>query len=457
VIGGTVNGSRSAFVMRAKQVGDSTVLAQMVRMMLEAQRSKAPAQRLADAVASVFVPAVIGAAVLTAIVWYLAGPEPRIANALVNSVAVLIIACPCALGLATPMAVMVAGGRGAAEGILVRNAEALEKLATVDTFVFDKTGTLTEGRPRVVGTLSVTKAMPEVEWIGHAASIEKSSQHPLAAAIVDHAKEVRASAPPARDIVAETGAGLTGIVGGRKVRIGTEAFLARELGGDRLFPWESDENQETIRQWRAEGSTAVWVSLDSEVMGAIRLADPLKEGVANTIGQLRNLRIAVWMVTGDHSATAASVARLLSIEHVHAEAKPEEKLGIVKDLQSQGRRVAMIGDGVNDAPALAQADVGIAMATGTDVAIESAGITLLKGDLTAALRARKLARATLNNIRQNLFFAFAYNVVGIPIAAGVLYPAFGILLSPVFASLAMSLSSVSVITNSLRLQGLKLR
>jgi Cu+-exporting ATPase len=443
VIGGTVNGT-GTFAMRAERVGSETMLAQIVRMVSEAQRSRAPVQKLADTVASYFVPVVILVSAATFIVWAMFGPEPRIAHALLNAVAVLIIACPCALGLATPMAIMVGTGRGALAGVLVRNAEALEIMEKVDTLVVDKTGTLTEGRPRVSSIVALP-GMSEIDVLRFAAALERSSEHPLAAAIFAAAGEKKITPADITNFHYQTGRGITGTVDGRRAALGNRALLA-ELG----IPVGDAEEQ--AKSLEAAGQTVMFFAMDGKMAGLIAVADPVKSTAAEAIERLREQKVHLVMLTGDSRATAEAVARKLGIDEVRAGVLPDQKSQIVKTLQGQGKIVAMAGDGVNDAPALAQANVGIAMGTGTDVAIESSGITLLRGDLRGIARARSLSRATMRNIRQNLFFAFAYNSLGIPIAAGVLYPLFGLLLSPVLASAAMTLSSVSVITNALRLR-----
>jgi len=447
VIGATVNGTGS-FVMRAERVGSETMLARIVQLVGQAQRSRAPIQRLADRVAAWFVPAVIGIALLTFVVWALFGPQPRLAHALVNAVAVLIIACPCALGLATPMAIMVGTGRGAAAGVLIRNAEALETLEKVDALVVDKTGTLTEGKPKVV-SLTAAEGWGESEWLRLAAGVEQGSEHPLAAALVAAAQERGLSLPPASAFESLTGRGVQGKVEGHAVAAGNEAFM-KELSvalAD-LSP-RADE-------LRRRGQTVVFVSIDSKAAGLAGITDPVKASTPQAIRDLKAEGLRVVMLTGDSRATAETIAAGLGIDEFEAEVLPESKAAAVQRLQGQGRKVAMAGDGINDAPALAQADVGIAMGTGTDVAMESGGVTLVKGDLAGIVRARRLSRATMGNIRQNLFFAFIYNSLGVPIAAGVLYPFFGLLLSPVLAAAAMSFSSVSVIANSLRLRKVKL-
>jgi P-type Cu+ transporter len=447
VIGATVNTSGS-FIMRAERVGSETVLAQIVKMVGEAQRSRAPIQRVADKVATWFVPAVIVTAVATFVVWALFGPEPRFAHAIVNAVAVLIIACPCALGLATPMAVMVGTGRGAHAGVLIKNAEALEALEKVDTLVVDKTGTLTEGKPRVVSIASAD-GFQENEVLSVVASLEQGSEHPLASAVLSAAKERGLALTSISQFQSIAGKGITGQVDGR-------AVIA---GNDELFAEKSialNELQQQAEQLRARGQTVIFIGIEGRAAGLIGIADPVKASTRGALGELTSEGLKIVMVTGDSKGTAAAVAGELGIQDFEAEVLPDRKSETVARLQKQGRVVAMAGDGINDAPALAQADVGIAMGTGTDVAIESGGITLVKGDLAGIARARKLSQATMKNIRQNLFFAFIYNSVGVPIAAGILYPFFGLLLSPILAAAAMSLSSVSVIVNSLRLRNVKL-
>ncbi len=443
VIGATVNDSGS-FIMRAERVGSETMLAQIVRMVSQAQRSRAPIQRLADRVASWFVPAVIVIAVLTFVAWALFGPEPRLAHAIVNAVAVLIIACPCALGLATPMAIMVGTGRGAHAGVLIKNAEALETLEKVDALVIDKTGTLTEGKPRVTSVLP-SPDFHDDELLRLTASLERPSQHPFAAAIVSaaHAKELRLA--EVREFNLEPGKGISGLVEGRLVAAGNWPFMQEQ--GVKQDPLNSDS---------ALGESVLYVAVDQNLVGTIHVSDPIKESARGAIQELKRAGLRIVMLTGDNRVVAETISQQLGITDFTAEVIPAGKSQVVKDLRDRGRVVAMAGDGINDAPALAAADVGIAMGTGTDVAIESAGITLLKGDLAGIARARNLSRATMRNIRQNLFFAFIYNSIGVPIAAGILYPFFGLLLSPIFAAAAMSLSSVSVISNSLRLRKVKL-
>jgi Cu+-exporting ATPase len=442
VVGATINQTGS-LVMRAERVGAETLLAQIVQMVSDAQRSRAPIQRLADVVAGWFVPAVIAVAVVTFAVWAVFGPEPRLAHALVNAVAVLIIACPCALGLATPMSIMVATGKGASTGVLFKNAEAIEVLRTVDTLVVDKTGTLTEGKPRLVSVIPA-EGVAEGELLRAAASLERGSEHPLAAAIVGGAEERGVAAERSESFEARTGKGVVGKVGGRSVALGNGALLA-ELGLD------ASALASHAEELRGSGQTAMFVAIDGRIAGLLGVADPIKQTTPEAIAQLHAEGLRLVMLTGDAKATANAVAAKLGLDEVIAEVLPEQKVEVVKRLQAEGRIVAMAGDGVNDAPALAQAEVGIAMGTGSDVAMESAGVTLVKGDLRGIARARRLSRATMRNIRQNLFFAFIYNALGVPIAAGVLYPAFGLLLSPMIAAAAMSLSSVSVIGNALRL------
>jgi Cu+-exporting ATPase len=447
VIGGTLNGMGS-LVMRAERVGEGTLLAQIVRLTVQAQRSKAPVQRLADRASSWFVPMVLGAALVTFIAWFFWGPSPKLAHALGNAVAVLIIACPCALGLATPMAIMVGTGRGAKAGVLIRDAEALEIMAKVDTLVIDKTGTLTEGHPRV-RILHALAGTSEEEMLRLAAGLELLSEHPLASAVVKAAMDRHIAPAVATDFQARPGQGVVGKVEGREVMLGQAAFL-EALGIDPAFI------RAVSAVAKGEVLTVIAVAINKEPAGWISVADPIKPSAAHTLKRLRQEGLRIVMATGDQRAIAESVAKDLTIEEVQAEALPADKAKIVKRLQVAGRIVAMAGDGVNDAPALAQANVGIAMGTGTDIAMESGGITLVKGDLEGILRARILSRATLRNIRQNLFFAFVYNALGVPIAAGALYPFFGILLSPMLAAAAMSLSSVSVIANALRLRSLSL-
>ena len=448
VIGSTVNG-RGSFVMRVEKIGADTLLSRIVHMVAEAQRSRAPIQRLADVVAAYFVPAVLIAAGVTFVVWARVGPEPAMAFALINAVAVLIIACPCALGLATPMSIMVATGRGASLGVLFRNAEAIEVLRKVDTLVVDKTGTLTEGRPALT-SIRPEEGFDEKTLLRLAAALEQSSEHPLAEAVVRGARERGCELPPSVSAFESvTGRGVAGDVDGRHVAVGNFAMmqaLRLDVGARR-------SQAEALRR---EGQTVVFVAVDGRLAGMLGVADPIKESTAEAIAQLRTEGLRLVMLTGDSETTARAVGARLGIEEVVAEVLPEEKAAKVKALQHAGRTVAMAGDGINDAPALAQADVGIAMGTGTDVAMESAGVTLVRGDLRGIVKARRLSRRTMANIRQNLFFAFAYNTAGVPIAAGVLYPVFGVLLSPMLAAAAMSLSSVSVIGNALRLRGAEL-
>jgi Cu+-exporting ATPase len=448
VIGATVNGNGS-LVMRAERVGSETMLAQIVQMVSQAQRTRAPIQRLADKVAGWFVPAVIAIAVVTFIAWVSFGPEPRFAHAIVNAVAVLIIACPCALGLATPMAIMVGTGRGAHAGVLIKNAEALETLEKVDTIVFDKTGTLTEGKPKVVAMApaGISPGISEDELLRLAASLERASEHPLGAAIVARANEGKLSLSEPANFQSVPGQGVRGIVEGKSVAVGNSALM-RAAG--------AFENHTTIPVSSVAGSAVIYVAVNGRYAGNIAVADPVKSSTARALRELQAQGIKLVMLTGDNQATAQEIAQTLGIADFKAEVMPAQKAEIVKSLQNEGRVVAMAGDGINDAPALAQAHVGIAMGTGTDIAMESGGITLLKGDLEGIVRARRLSQATMRNIRQNLFFAFLYNSIGVPVAAGVLYPVFGLLLSPILAAAAMSFSSVSVITNSLRLRTTKL-
>ncbi len=447
VTGGTVNGTGS-FVMRAERVGSDTLLAQIVRMVAEAQRSRAPIQKLADTVAGYFVPAVVLVAIITFIVWALFGPEPAMAYALLNGVAVLIIACPCALGLATPMSIMVGTGRGATAGVLIKNAEALEILEKVDTLVVDKTGTLTEGKPHLAALVPVT-GQNESDILRFAASLERGSEHPLAAAIVAGAEKKGIQLADTRDFRSITGKGVVGAVDGKQVALGNRRLL-EELGV------AAGEFSARAEEMRKEGQTVMFLAVDSSIAGLIGVADPVKPSTPEAIRMLHDDGVRIVMLTGDNRTTAEAVAKKLGIDDIQAEVLPEQKGEVVKRLQAERRIVAVAGDGVNDAPALAQAHVGIAMGTGTDVAMESAGVTLVKGDLRGIVKARRLSRATMSNIRQNLFFAFVYNALGIPIAAGVLYPFFGTLLSPVIASVAMTFSSVSVISNALRLNRLDL-
>jgi Cu+-exporting ATPase len=447
VIGGTLN-TTGSFVMRAEKVGRDTMLAQIVQMVATAQRSRAPIQRLADRVSGWFVPAVIATAILAFIAWAVFGPEPRYVFGLVAAVSVLIIACPCALGLATPMSIMVGVGRGAQAGVLIRNAEALERMERVDTLVVDKTGTLTEGKPKVVAIVTAA-GFDEADVLRLAASVEAASEHPLATAIVAAAQERKLGAAPVKDFDSPTGKGVLGMVAGRQVSLGNARFLAT-LGIDTAA---LESEAERLRQ---EGATAIFVAVDAKVAAVIAIADPVKATTPDALRALGVDGIHVVMLTGDNRTTAQAVAKRLGITDIAAEVLPDQKSDVVAKLRRQGRVVAMAGDGVNDAPALAAAEVGIAMGTGTDVAIESAGVTLLKGDLTGIVRARRLSQATMRNIRQNLFFAFVYNAAGVPIAAGVLYPVFGLLLSPIIAAAAMALSSVSVVGNALRLRTARL-
>jgi Cu+-exporting ATPase len=444
VVGGTVN-MTGGFVMTATKVGSETLLARIVQMVGEAQRSRAPVQRLADLVAAWFVPAVVLIAVVTFVAWALFGPEPALTYALVNAVAVLIIACPCALGLATPMSIMVGVGRGAREGVLVKNAEALERMEKVDTVVVDKTGTLTEGKPRLV-TVEPAAGVTERDFLRMAAGLERGSEHPLAAAVVAGARDRGVEPPEADGFASVSGKGVQGRVSGQAVAIGNRAMMADAgVGG-------LDELAARADALRAEGQTVMFVAVDGAPAGLLGVADPIKATTPEAVARLHADGLTVVVLSGDNRTTAEAVGRKLGLDQVIADVLPEQKADEVRRLQAEGRVVAMAGDGINDAPALAAADVGIAMGTGTDVAMESAGVTLVKGDLRGIARARALSRAVMRNIRQNLFFAFAYNVAGVPVAAGVLYPAFGLLLSPMFAAAAMSLSSVSVIANALRLR-----
>ena len=435
--------------MRAERVGSDTLLGQIVRMVAEAQRSRAPIQGLADKVAGIFVPVVLAVSVLTFAVWMWLGPEPKLAYAIVNAVAVLIIACPCALGLATPMSIMVGVGRGARDGVLVKNAEALERLEKVDTLVVDKTGTLTEGKPKLMDILPV-EGFDAKEFLRLAASLEQSSEHPLAAAIVRGAKDQAIALESVTNFRSVTAGGVVGTIAGRAVMVGKPDFLRSEtISG-------IDSLEASAMKLQEAGKTAMFVAIDGKPAGILAVADPIKSTTAEAIEQLHKLGLKLVMLTGDNRRTAAAVAEQLGLDSVEAEIEPAGKVAHVKKLRSEGKHVAMAGDGINDAPALSEAEVGIAMGTGTDVAMQSAGITLVKGDLRGIAQAIRLSRATMSNIRQNLVFAFLYNALGIPIAAGVLYPFFGVLLSPIIAGAAMSLSSVSVISNALRLRRVKL-
>ena len=447
LIGGTMN-QTGGFVMEAGKVGSDTMLSQIVRMVAEAQRSRAPIQRLADEVSGWFVPVVIGVALVAFAVWMIYGPEPRFAHALVAAVAVLIIACPCALGLATPMSIMVGVGRGASLGVLIKNAEALERFEKVDTLVVDKTGTLTEGRPEVTAIAAVA-GISESELLRLAATVERSSEHPLALAIVNAANNRGIALGDATDFDSPVGKGATGVVEGKRLILGSHRIMEEEGVDVTAMTAKAEE-------LRNDGATVIFTAIDGRLAGLFAIADPIKATTPDAVKALIEDGIRVVMLTGDNKTTALAVARRLGISEVEAEVLPEDKSKIVARLRSEGRIVAMAGDGVNDAPALAAADVGVAMGTGTDVAIESAGVTLLKGDLQGIVRARQMSRATMSNIRQNLFFAFIYNAAGVPVAAGVLYPIFGLLLSPIIAAAAMALSSVSVIANSLRLRSMKI-
>ena len=447
LIGATVN-TTGSFLMRAERVGADTLLAQIVNMVAQAQRSRAPIQRLADKVSAFFVPTVIAASAITFAIWAMLGPEPRLVYAIVNAVAVLIIACPCALGLATPMSVMVAAGKGATAGVLFRNAEAIEVLRTVDTLVVDKTGTLTIGKPRLMSVVAA-QGFSDEQVLRAATSVERASEHPLAAAIIAGAAQRGIEVPAATDFSSMTGKGVRGLAGGHVVHVGNEAMLA-DLGIDARDMIALGENL------RRDGQTVMFVAIDGKPAGFIGVADPIKETTRDAIAELHAQGLRIVMLTGDSRTTAEAVARKLGIDEIVAEVLPEQKADVIKRLQRQKHIVAMAGDGINDAPALAQAQVGIAMGTGTDVAMESAGVTLVKGDLRGIARARRLSSATMRNIRQNLFFAFVYNSIGVPVAAGALFPHFGILLSPMIAAAAMSFSSVSVITNALRLRQAKI-
>jgi Cu+-exporting ATPase len=445
VTGGTINGTGS-FLMRAERVGADTLLAQIVQMVAQAQRSRAPIQHLADVVAGWFVPTVILCAVVTFFIWLFFGPEPALAHAIVNAVAVLIIACPCALGLATPVSIMVGTGRGAQMGVLIKNAEVLETMEKIDVLVIDKTGTLTEGKPKLV-TVQPMNDFDEETLLRLAASLEQDSEHPLAAAILQYAQEQNIKLSGTYDFESVTGKGIRGKIEDHKVVVGNRKLL--EISG--INPDKVDKTAESLR---AEGQTVMFVAVDGKVAGLLGITDPIKESTPKAIEELHKKGFHIVMLTGDNRTTAESVGQKLNIKDIEAQVSPDQKDKVIKRLQQEGRKVAMAGDGINDAPALAQADVGIAMGTGTDVAIESAGITLVKGDLEGIVRARLLSRATMKNIRQNLFFAFVYNSIGVPIAAGILYPVFGLLLSPMIAATAMTFSSVSVVTNALRLQKL---
>jgi Cu+-exporting ATPase len=447
VTGATVN-TTGSFVMRAERVGSDTLLAQIVNMVAEAQRSRAPIQSLADTVSGWFVPAVVIVAALTFMAWSILGPPPAMSFALVNAVAVLIIACPCALGLATPMSIMVGTGRGAHAGVLIKNAEALEIMEKADTLVIDKTGTLTEGRPRLVGVVT-SGVVPQGELLWLAASLERGSEHPLAEAIVQGAHERDLALAAASDFASETGKGVVGVVQGRRVAVGNPALFI-SLGID------TADLAKHAEELRTDGQGVMMVAVDGTTAGLITVADPIKESAVGALEALHDEGMRTVMLTGDSRTTAEAVGRKLGLDEIAAEVLPDQKAGVVKELQEKGHIVAMAGDGINDAPALAQAQVGIAMGTGTDVAMQSAAMTLVKGDLRGIVRARRLSRAVMRNIRQNLFFAFVFNGLAIPIAAGVLYPAVGLLLNPMIASAAMSMSSVLVIGNALRLRNVRL-
>lgn len=447
VVAGALN-MTSSFIMRAEKIGADTLLSQIVQMVAQAQRSRAPIQRLADQVSGWFVPAVIGMAVIAGAIWAVVGPEPRLSYALIIAVSVLIIACPCALGLATPISIMVGVGRGAQSGVLIKNAEALERFERVDTLIVDKTGTLTEGRPAVIAVRPAA-GMEESELLTLTASLERASEHPLAEAVVRAAFDRSLTLSEAKDFDSPVGKGVVGTVEGRTIVIGKAAFLAE-------FGIDSHEMETEADALRREGVTAILVGVDGKFGGVIGIADPIKATTQEAVRSLQAEGVKLVMMTGDNRLTAQAVAQRLGIDAVEAEVLPQDKASVVSRLRSEGRVVAMAGDGVNDAPALAAADIGIAMGAGSDVAIESAGVTLLKGDLVGIVRARKLSRAVMRNIRQNLFFAFAYNVAGIPIAAGILYPVTGTMLSPAIAAAAMALSSVSVISNALRLRSVRL-
>jgi len=447
VVGATVNGTGS-LLMKAERVGKETLLYQIVKMVNEAQRSRAPIQNLADKIASYFVPVVVGVSIVTFIIWGIWGPEPRFAFALVNMVAVLIIACPCALGLATPMSIMVGTGKGAIVGVLIKNADVLETMEKVDTLVVDKTGTLTEGKPKVVA-IQTAELFSETELLTWTASVEKVSEHPLAEAIISKAKDSDLNVESCSDFNSYTGKGVEGIVNGKKISIGNLTWMKELNVGFGRFENNAEKMQE-------EGATVMFIAIDAKPAGIIGVADPIKETTISALTELKNTGLIIVMLTGDNEKTAMAVATKLGIENVKADVLPDQKYDIIKKLKDEGRIVAMAGDGINDAPALVQADVGIAMGTGTDVAMESADMTLIKGDLFGIVRGRQLSKATMKNIRQNLFWAFAYNSLGVPLAAGILYPFFGLLLSPMIAAAAMSLSSVTVIGNALRLRKLAL-
>ncbi len=443
VVGATINGT-GTLVMKAEKVGSEMLLSRIVNMVAEAQRSRAPIQKLADQVSGYFVPAVIGISLMAFIIWYFFGPDPKLAHAVVSAVSVLIIACPCALGLATPMSIMVSTGKGATMGVLFKNAEAIETMRKVDTLLVDKTGTLTEGKPRVT-RVEILGDIEEQVFIGLVASLEKGSEHPLASAIVKYAMDKNAQLSTPKDFKSHTGKGVSALVDNYMVVLGNEVLMLD-------FSVDVEPALETVRKIQSEGATVMFVAIDGKLQGLVCVADPIKSTTPEAIEALHGEGLRIVMVTGDSRSTAEAVAKKLNLDEVVAQVLPDQKVEVVKKYQAQGRMVAMAGDGINDAPALAQAHVGIAMGTGTDIAMESAGVTLVKGDLTGIVRARKLSRATMRNIKQNLFFAFIYNALGVPIAAGVLYPWFSIVLSPVIAAAAMSFSSVSVVTNALRLR-----
>ncbi len=448
VIGATVN-QTGTFMMKTEKVGAETLLSQIVHMVAEAQRSRAPIQKLADTISGYFVPIVVLVSVITFIIWANWGPEPKLAYAIVNAIAVLIIACPCALGLATPMSIMVGVGRGAQAGVLIKNAEAIEKSEKITHLLTDKTGTLTEGEPKVTACV-LNQGQKEEDVLSFAASLEQSSEHPLARAVIDYAKEKNAKIESVRNFESVTGGGIKGNLNGKKIILGKQKFLEEE----KINIPDNLKNESIRLQNKAQ--TVVWIAIEQNVIGILGISDPIKKTTPQAIQALHKMGIKVIMLTGDNYKTAEAIAKDLGIDDVRAELAPRSKQEIVKQFKNQGAIVMMAGDGINDAPALAQAEVGVAMGTGTDVAIESAGITLVKGDLNGIVKALRLSRAVMRNIRQNLFFAFVYNILGVPIAAGILYPIFGILLSPIFAGAAMAFSSVNVVGNSLRLRNIRL-